>query len=184
MLREKPRSSSSATQTRSRLLVVPSVFRGFDHLAMASSIAARLPGLQVLDADAGLPDGDPATSRRSFVALDRAEPPPSRWLFYTSGTTAAPKGAQHTDVGLIGRVATFVRTCSCSPDDRVARCHRSRTSVAYCTSVSALTTGSRIVITEVFDPATTPEQMSRRGHPRRFGRAVHPGLPAPTARTA
>ena len=40
-------------QTRTRLLVVPSVFRGYDHLAMARSIASRLPGMQVINESHG-----------------------------------------------------------------------------------------------------------------------------------
>ncbi|MCW2528397.1 MAG: putative O-succinylbenzoate--CoA ligase [Pseudonocardiales bacterium] len=148
-------------QTKSRLLIVPSVFRNFDHLAMAHSISQRLTGMKVLDADTGLPTGDPA------VLPPEPDPTPEesartvRWLFYTSGTTSAPKGAQHTDAGLMAASATFVTNTILQPDDRVA----SLSPIAHVGGVlhvlSAITTGSRVVITEVFDPASTPEQMSR-----------------------
>jgi len=79
-------------QAGSKLLVVPSDFAGFDFVAMAESIATDVGGVAILTSDRSLPEGDPATL---------AEPPASgddvRWLFYTSGTTADPKGAQHTD---------------------------------------------------------------------------------------
>jgi len=107
-------------QTRTRLLVVPSVFRGYDHLAMARSIAAGLPGTRVINADAGLPVGD-------ISALPPAPDPSAadsagtvRWLFYTSGTTAAPKGAQHTDAGLLAAARTFNDATRLQADDRVA----------------------------------------------------------------
>jgi acyl-CoA synthetase (AMP-forming)/AMP-acid ligase II len=84
-------------QARSKLLVVPSEWSGFDFEAMAKGIATEVNAgggaLQVLVADKALPQGDPATLP--------APPDPSvdavRWYFYTSGTTADPKGAQHTD---------------------------------------------------------------------------------------
>jgi acyl-CoA synthetase (AMP-forming)/AMP-acid ligase II len=84
-------------QASSKLLVVPSEWSGFDFEEMARSIATQVDAdggsLQVLVADKALPQGDPAT----------LPPPPDpsvdavRWYFYTSGTTADPKGAQHTD---------------------------------------------------------------------------------------
>ena len=55
----------------------------------------------VLTSDRSLPEGDPVDAA--------GEPPASgddvRWLFYTSGTTADPKGAQHTDrtIGAVAR---------------------------------------------------------------------------------
>jgi len=84
-------------QAKSKLLVVPSTWAGFDFEAMARGIAEQINAdggaLQVLVVDKALPQGDPST----------LPPPPDptedpvRWYFYTSGTTADPKGAQHTD---------------------------------------------------------------------------------------
>lgn len=148
-------------QTGARLLVVPSVFRGFDHAAMARSIAGRLPGLRVLDADAGLPVGDPS----------RLGPPPdpdpdqaateTRWLFYTSGTTAAPKGARHTDAGLLAAAEYFRRKVPLEADDRTAALAPMPHVGGILHILSAVSSGSRIVTTDVFDPASTPEQMER-----------------------
>ena len=91
-------------QTAALLLIVPPVWRGFDHPALADAVAAGQPGLRVLVVDGALPAGDPA----------RLPPAPAtggvRWHFYTSGTTAAPKGARHTDAGVLaaGVVSTLV----------------------------------------------------------------------------
>jgi acyl-CoA synthetase (AMP-forming)/AMP-acid ligase II len=150
-------------QTRTKLLVVPSVFRGYDHLAMARSIASRLPGMQVIDADAGLPVGD-------ISALPPAPDPSAdesartvRWLFYTSGTTAAPKGAQHTDAGLLAASRTFDGCVQLRADDRMA----SLSPIAHVGGVlhvlSSLTTGSRNIITAVYDQAGTTRQMEAAG---------------------
>ena len=150
-------------QTRTRLLVVPSVFRGYDHLAMARSIASRLPGMLVIDADAGLPVGD-------VSALPPAPDPSAqesartvRWLFYTSGTTAAPKGAQHTDAGLLAASRTFDSCTKLQAEDRMA----SLSPIAHVGGVlhvlSSLTTGSRNIITAVYDQAGTTRQMEAAG---------------------
>jgi acyl-CoA synthetase (AMP-forming)/AMP-acid ligase II len=151
------------SQTRSRLLIVPSVFRGFDHLAMARSIAGRGIGMDVLDADSGLPTGDPGTLPPEPDLSAEQSAAAVRWLFYTSGTTAAPKGAQHTDYGLLAASQTFCANMMLQPDDRTA----SLAPIAHVGGVlhvlSAIATGSRIVISEVFDPAATPEQLSAAG---------------------
>ena len=106
-------------EARSSLLIVPSHFAGFDFVAMADGIAAEVAAtggrVAVLASDRSLPAGDPATL---------GEPPASgddvRWLFYTSGTTADPKGAQHTDA-TIAAVARGMAGClGCTPADRNA----------------------------------------------------------------
>ncbi len=84
-------------QTGARLLIVPTSWADFDFKAMAEGIAADVEAetgrsVDVLTCDRSLPEGDPTT----------LGPPPDRgdevrWLFYTSGTTADPKGARHTD---------------------------------------------------------------------------------------
>jgi cyclohexanecarboxylate-CoA ligase len=84
-------------QTGARWLAVPGVFRGFDHLALARALQAEAGGrFEILDAEGALPEGDP------FLL----PPPPRdasavRWIYSTSGTTAEPKCARHTDASLI-----------------------------------------------------------------------------------
>lgn len=98
-------------QTGARLLVVPTTFANFEFKGMADTIAAEVNAeggsLEVLTCDRDLPEGDPATLPPA--PTDGSE---VRWYFYTSGTTADPKGAQHTDDtiaavsrGMAGRLA-------------------------------------------------------------------------------
>ena len=83
-------------RTRADCFVHPGFWRGFDHRAMAGRLAAGLPRpLTVIEARAPLPDGDPAV----------LPPPPdsahrTRWIYWTSGTTAGPRGVLHTDHSL------------------------------------------------------------------------------------
>jgi acyl-CoA synthetase (AMP-forming)/AMP-acid ligase II len=151
------------SQTRARLLVVPSVFRGYDHLAMARSIASRRPGMRVIDADAGLPVGDPSALPTAPEPSAQESARTVRWLFYTSGTTAVPKGAQHTDAGLLAASRTFNDAVMLRADDRVA----SLSPIAHVGGVlhvlSSLATGCRNIITAVYDQAGTTRQMEAAG---------------------
>ena len=84
-------------QTGAKLLIVPTEWAGFDFKGMAEGIAAGVQAdtgrdVQVLICDRSLPEGDPSTLPPPPAAGDEV-----RWLFYTSGTTADPKGARHTD---------------------------------------------------------------------------------------
>lgn len=100
-------------ETGARWLVVPGVFRGFDHLAMARALRDDEAGrFEVLLADGALPEGDPA----------RLPPPPRdgdavRWIYSTSGTTAAPKCVRHTDATLIAGGTGLAVALSATSDD-------------------------------------------------------------------
>jgi acyl-CoA synthetase (AMP-forming)/AMP-acid ligase II len=84
-------------EVRPELFVVPGRWRGFDHHRAATTIVDEL-GLdtRVLLADGTLPAGDPAT-----LPPAPADPTATRWVFYTSGTTADPKGALHSDATIL-----------------------------------------------------------------------------------
>ena len=90
-----------ARQTGARYLISPETFGGFDYRAMAADIAGEAEGLRTLTVAPGsFPEGDP-TALAPVVA---AQPGETRWICYTSGTTADPKGARHSDqtVGAFG----------------------------------------------------------------------------------
>ena len=103
-------------QAGASLLAVPSEWRGFGHEAMARAIAAGSDGLDVLVVDDSLPKGDPA----DLPPWETPSEPPVRWLFYTSGTTADPKGARHTDATLMAVGRALEQHLSLQEDDRIA----------------------------------------------------------------
>src|SRR5256886_5108492 len=114
-------------QARSRVLVVPGVVRGTDHREIAAAVRAAAPELEhVLTVRAA-----PGAGMQALEALEAsaASPdPPSppgphdvSMLFYTSGTTADPKGVLHTP-STLGAVNDFhARPFPPSPDDRSLR---------------------------------------------------------------
>lgn len=91
-----------ARQAGSRVLVVPGVFRSFDHRELARTVRHAAPALEhvVVARD------EPAAGTLGFedlLADTTAAPPPvapdphrAAFLFYTSGTTADPKGVVHS----------------------------------------------------------------------------------------
>jgi acyl-CoA synthetase (AMP-forming)/AMP-acid ligase II len=151
-----------ARQSGARLLVVPSVLRGFDHTAMARAIAGALSGLAVVVADDALPEGDPsALPPAPPAAAPGAEP--VRWVFYSSGTTADPKGARHTDasVGAAGR--SLCEALALCADDRNALVFPLTHVGGACWLFAGLLAGMAQIAVESFDPVATPGVLARHG---------------------
>jgi cyclohexanecarboxylate-CoA ligase len=100
-------------QSRPAYFLVPGVWRDRDFGAMAKTLAAELPTPPVVvELGDELPSGDPAT----------LPPPPAdgtamRWVYYTSGTTSEPKGAQHSDQTLMAGGRGLAAALDMSPDD-------------------------------------------------------------------
>jgi hypothetical protein len=63
--------SDSSPGRGSGLIVVPSVWKGFDYEEMATGIACANGGCQVLVADRALPQGDPSTTRSQSSTTTR-----------------------------------------------------------------------------------------------------------------
>ncbi len=149
-------------QAKSKLLVVPSTWSGFDFEAMAKDLAAGIAAdgggpLEVLVADKALPQGDPST----------LPPPPDpsddavRWYFYTSGTTADPKGAQHTDRTIKASAAGMCERLEMTEDDVNAVVFPFTHIGGIGWLFSALLYGFPTVYIERFDPAKTIEMIQR-----------------------
>jgi acyl-CoA synthetase (AMP-forming)/AMP-acid ligase II len=148
-------------QTGARLLVVPSVWKGFDFEAMANEVAGQQQGLDVLVCDRSLPEGDPSTLPPPPPTPDDPAELPVRWLFYTSGTTADPKGAQHTDRTVMAAATGMNSALDLRVDDVGALVFPFTHIGGIVWLFSGLIIGSRHLIVEAFDPATTIGFMQR-----------------------
>lgn len=141
-------------QAKSRLLIVPRAWRGFDYASMGADVAAR-HGVELVVVDDGspFPEADPV--RASAPRPPEAEEPPVGWLFYTSGTTADPKGVRHTDASLIAAARGIVDCYRITAADRQAIAFP----VAHIGGViwlaGGLLTGFTQLLVGTFDPATT-----------------------------
>jgi cyclohexanecarboxylate-CoA ligase len=148
-------------QAGSRLLLVPSAFRGFDFQAMARGLVEGTH-TEVLVVDRDLPEADPA---------DLPEPPqpttpdaaPVRWLFYTSGTTADPKGAQHTDHTIMATARGMCGRLVLSAEDRNALVFPFTHIGGIIWLFSSLLEGFASILVEAFDPQQTVAVLQREG---------------------
>lgn len=96
--------------SEAKLLVIPSVFRGFDYLAMARSLRPSLPKLQrviVVGGDGpdsferSLLSGSEVVKFESNRAKAAQQPDDLAVMMFTSGTTGSPKGVMHSSNTLI-----------------------------------------------------------------------------------
>lgn len=150
-------------QSGSKLLIVPPEWRGFDFAAMGREIAAEQPGLDVLVADRELPRGEPTQLPSPPVTADDPADLPVRWYYYTSGTTADPKGAKHTDMTIDAAARGMCDALEVTEDDRVG-CVFPFTHIAGAVYVlSALRYGCTMVVVEAFDAETTPPLLAANG---------------------
>ncbi len=145
-------------QTKAKFIIVPSEWRGREFgqeaAAIAADLPADLPGLQVLLVDRKLPEGDPATlpPPPKSVTLDNA---PVRWIFYTSGTTADPKGARHTDLTVKASAIGMIAALEIDETDRAAMVFPFTHIGGIGWLYTMLLTGCCCIFVEAFVPATT-----------------------------
>ena len=163
-------------QVGTELLIVPDEWRGFQHGALARDLAAT-NGFAVMEVDLhdlGAP-GSGVGLRLPTADPDSLAPPASldgpRWIYYSSGTTADPKGARHSDAsvmasanGLLNLMGLGVRDIYPIPWPLT---HIGGASVL----AASLRGGVHLVLFEAFDPATTPGRMAQY-EPTVLGTAV------------
>jgi cyclohexanecarboxylate-CoA ligase len=108
------------TTARSRVLVVPGTFRGFDHAALGALLQAESPDLEhvVVVRGAGAVTFDDLDGDDRTAAAGR-EPTDPAVLLYTSGTESDPKGAVHCHETLAAENLSMIAHLGLTGDDVV-----------------------------------------------------------------
>jgi acyl-CoA synthetase (AMP-forming)/AMP-acid ligase II len=149
-------------QFDARVLVVPGRWRNFDYEQMAREIAQDQPGLEVVVVDRALPHAA-ASNLAAPPAVTSADDAAIRWLFYTSGTTADPKGALHTDHTLMAFSSGMCDVLALEPDDRIAMVFPFTHVGGIGWLCAGLQIGCALISVEQFDPATSVEVLAKNG---------------------
>ncbi len=149
-------------ESGAKLLVVPGVWRDFDFGAMARGLHT-----EVLESNRGdVLDGDVdalppvPVAGPAFTPGVRSEGP-LRWIFYTSGTTADPKGARHTDNTVAAAAYAMVDAFDLTADDRNALVFPFTHIGGISWLMAGLMSGCTEVIVEGFVPVTTIPVLER-----------------------
>ncbi len=148
----------TVNQADATLLIVPSVWKDFDFGAMANAIAEKKGNTKVLIADKTLPEGDPSTLPPLPA---QGGTPEGRWLFYTSGTTADPKGAQHTDASIAAVAKGMGERMRVVQEDRNALIFPFTHIGGITWLFTSLQSGCSNILMESFHPQETPQVLGR-----------------------
>ena len=145
-----------------KLFVVPKVFRGFDHEAMAKSLKPSLPALQHI----AVVDGEGASGFDAMLLADEerlpAPPigeigamPPDEMsvLMFTSGTTGSPKGVMHCLNTLMACNISLAGRFGLGADDTLLVC----SPLGHMTGFAAgmllgLKIGASVIFQDVWEP--------------------------------
>jgi cyclohexanecarboxylate-CoA ligase len=155
-------------QLGTRLLITPTVWNNFDYAALANRVAAenaakpRGSRLEPVAADQWNPEGDPGTLPPPYVAAEDPATDPVRWVFYTSGTTSDPKGAQHTDRSVLqAAIGYATKTHVVADDIAIVAFPFTHVGGAIIGVFTPLLTGSTAVLMEAFSPQLATELIGK-----------------------
>jgi cyclohexanecarboxylate-CoA ligase len=151
-----------ANQTGCKLLITPSTWNKFDYGALAAQVAGEVDGMHALVADHWNPDGDPATLPPVAAGAESPADDPVRWIFYTSGTTAEPKGARHTDRSVLaGAIGYAKKTHVVESDIALVAFPFTHVGGIIIGVFTPLLTGSAAVLMETWTPQASTELFER-----------------------
>ncbi len=157
-----------------RVMIVPSRYRGFDYGAMMRELRGDLPDLKRVLLVGGegdesfeqvllAPVGD-AAQAQALLRKRRPAPDDLTQVMYTSGTTGEPKGVMHTHDTLVGGAGCFIRSIRLTQEHRVLMAsplgHQS--GFLYGMGV-ALALKTTLVLQDVWNPALAADLIEREG---------------------
>jgi acyl-CoA synthetase (AMP-forming)/AMP-acid ligase II len=137
------------------LFITATRWRGFGHAALARDLGLNVIAIEQ-EADGGgplrLPGGNPA-------ALP-APPSPAdcRWLYFSSGTTADPKGARHSDATIMASSHGVIDLQGIRDGDVYPIVFPVAHIGGIAMLAAALRAGGRLVMFDKWDPGVSPER--------------------------
>lgn len=141
-----------------KVLVVPKVFRGFDHEQMARSLQQALPTLRHVVVVDG--EGEDGFERRLLSGHRRVQPssPPRlaadgmAVVMFTSGTTGSPKGVMHSHNTLLACNQALAGRFGLTTDDVMLACSPLGHMTGYAAvMLLGVSLGATLVLQDVWD---------------------------------
>ncbi len=158
-----------------KILVVPKLFRNFDHEAMARSLQPQLPSLRrvvVIDGEGAddfdtlltRPEWEKAPDAPQILAANRPGPDDITQLIYTSGTTGEPKGVMHSANTLMANIIPYAERLKLGTDDIVLMASplAHQTGFMYGLMMPIMLRAS-VILQDVWDPAKATEIIRQEG---------------------
>jgi cyclohexanecarboxylate-CoA ligase len=158
---------------QAKVLVVPKLFRGFDHAAMGRALRAECPSLAhviVVDEDGAdgfeqrLLGGAQRIEPAANPAAEPVRPDELAVLMFTSGTTGSPKGVMHNSNTLIACNNSLAGRFGLTADDVLLGCsplgHMTGYAAVMCLG---LRLGATIVLQDIWDPKQGVTIMAAQG---------------------
>ncbi|ULX51850.1 cyclohexanecarboxylate-CoA ligase [Cupriavidus taiwanensis] len=149
---------------QSKVVVVPKLFRGFDHAHMLRRLRDALPALRhivVVDGDGedsfeallSGPSWEDAPDAATILQRGRPGPDDVTQLIYTSGTTGEPKGVMHTANTLFSNIVAYAGRLHLTGDDVVlmASPMAHQTGFMYGLMMPVML-GAHAVLQDIWDP--------------------------------
>jgi cyclohexanecarboxylate-CoA ligase len=150
-------------QLGTQFIITPSTWNNFDFHELASQVAVEnANGLRAVVADRHNPEGDVGALPAPPATSESRADDPVRWIFYTSGTTSDPKGAQHTDRSVMqGAIGYAKKTKVVEDDIAIVAFPFTHVGGAIIGVFTPLLTGSTAVLMEAFSPALATELIGK-----------------------
>lgn len=152
-------------QSRARILIVPSTFRGFDYAAMARSLRDELSGLEHVYVVNGqgeerfgrLLEEDPEIPASRLPGV---EPDDVIQLLYTSGTTGQPKGVMHSSNTMLSNLYAFAERLRLNDTDIIHMPSPMGHQLGFMYGlVLPVMLGATVVLQDVFDAGAMVHQV-------------------------
>jgi acyl-CoA synthetase (AMP-forming)/AMP-acid ligase II len=138
------------------LFITAETWGGFDHAGMARDLGLHVISIEMevrVDSDLRLPMADPS---------GLPDPPRSsterRWLYFSSGTTADPKGACHSDETIMASARGMNEHLGFGDGDVYPIAFPITHIGGMTMTTAALVGGGRLVLLDSWDPGSTPER--------------------------
>jgi cyclohexanecarboxylate-CoA ligase len=160
---------------QSKVVIVPRVFRGFDHRQMIMDIRRDLPDLKhvlVIGGEGEESFEDILTDRRREDEMDAEavfaertlKPDEVMQLLYTSGTTGEPKGAMHTPNTQFSNIVEFAARMRLSDQDVIFMPSPLAHQVGYIYGVMLpIYLGAKLVLQDVWSPELALQRIQDEG---------------------